>query len=50
MDRVIGYGRVWLPLSREGRWLHMMNTYETLSLMIMFGMFVIALLSFNRKK
>ncbi|WP_349267014.1 MULTISPECIES: putative holin-like toxin [Thermoanaerobacterium] len=27
-----------------------MNTYETLSLMIMFGMFVIALLSFNRKK
>ncbi|WP_350353825.1 putative holin-like toxin [Thermoanaerobacterium sp. PSU-2] len=27
----------------------MMNTYETLSLMIMFGMFVIAILSFNKK-
>ncbi|WP_432422494.1 putative holin-like toxin [Thermoanaerobacterium thermosaccharolyticum] len=27
-----------------------MNTYETLSLMIMFGMFVIAILSFSRKK
>ncbi|WP_350494261.1 putative holin-like toxin [Thermoanaerobacterium sp. R66] len=26
-----------------------MNTYETLSLMIMFGMFVIAILSFNKK-
>ncbi|MBP2071388.1 putative holin-like toxin [Thermoanaerobacterium butyriciformans] len=50
MDRVIGYSRVWLPLSREGRWLLMMNTYEALSLMIMFGMFVIAILTFNRKK
>ncbi|WP_416318314.1 putative holin-like toxin [Thermoanaerobacterium saccharolyticum] len=27
-----------------------MNTYEALSLMIMFGMFVIAILTFNRKK
>ncbi|WKV09428.1 putative holin-like toxin [Thermoanaerobacterium sp. CMT5567-10] len=27
----------------------MMNMYETLSLMIMFEMFVIAIISFNRK-
>ena len=40
--------QVWLPLSLA-REVVAMTTYEALSLMIMFGMFVIAVLKFRKK-